>query len=196
MKTDEALALIRLETDLNRKNLRVATLVSELFRAAGADPVIVGGSAVEVYTEGRYVSGDVDICFTGVRLPSPRSREDVMSAIGKSKGVRQWSVDGVLVDVLGAVETTARTPFQEIGSLKLIQIEDLIAERILVATQPHRSPERLAVAKTLLSAALSGLIAVDMEELNRVAASPDYEVSADLDRLSAEIKRTNRLLPP
>ncbi len=191
MKTAETLALIRAETDSNRKNLLVATLVSDLFRAAGADPVIVGGSAVEVYTEGRYVSGDVDICFTGARLPSPRNREDVMSSIGKSLGVRQWSVDGVMVDVLGAVETTARTPFQEIGGLKLIQIEDLIAERILVATQPHRSAERLAVAKTLLTAALAGLISIDMQELNRVAASPDYEVSAELNRLSAEIKLTH-----
>jgi hypothetical protein len=69
---DARLADIRAEQDQNRKNLLVAEIVCEFFRHAGADPVIVGGSAVEFYTEGTYVSGDVDIRFNGPRLPSPR----------------------------------------------------------------------------------------------------------------------------
>jgi len=35
------LAAIRVKKDQNRKNLRVAEIVSELFRAAGTDPIIV-----------------------------------------------------------------------------------------------------------------------------------------------------------
>ncbi len=178
---------IRAEADPNRKNLKVAELVSELFREIGCDPVIVGDSAVEFYTEGRYVSGDVDICQAGVRLPTPREREELMSRIGTPLGVRKWEVCGIYVDLLGWVETSTRTPYQEIGKLKLIQIEDLIAERILVATVPTRNEERLNVARLLLGVALSGSVETDFQELEKVAASSDYQVTDELHALMAEI---------
>ena len=98
---DTSLAAIRREDDPNRKNLRVAELVSRCFREIGCEPVVVGGSAVEFYTDGRYVSGDVDLCFTGSRLPTPREREEIMGRLGRPLGVRRCEVAGVLVDVLG-----------------------------------------------------------------------------------------------
>lgn len=189
------LAAIRAEQDPNRKNLRVAEIVSELFRENGADPVIVGGSAVEFYTDGTYVSGDVDVCFSGPRLPSPRERESILANIGISLGTRTWQVADVLVDLLGSVETSAQTPFQRVGELKLIQIEDLIAERILIATVPQFDQERWDVAKALLSVALKGLVEYDRTELERVADSPAYRVGAELRRLIDEIEQEseNRL---
>ena len=179
---------IREETDANRKNLKVATLVSELFREVGCDPVVVGGSAVEFYSDGKYVSGDVDICQAGSRLPTPREREEIMSRIGTPLGIRKWDVCGVMVDLLGWVETTARTPYREIGPLKLIQIEDLIAERILVATVPALDEQRLNVARTLLAVAVSGAVETDFQELERVANSPDYRIGESLQMLLAELK--------
>ena len=187
-EVETILAAIRAEPDANRKNLRVAALVSDCFRRAGVDPVIVGGSAVEFYTDGQYASGDVDICFTGPRVPTPRQREEIMAPLGKSHGIRRWEVAGVLVDVFGAVETTARTRFQEIGPVKLIQVEDLLAERILVAVYPQYSAEREAVARTLLAAILSGRIDVDAAEMQRVAESPDYGIMDELRRLTAEVQ--------
>ena len=65
MTADEiaaALTLVREETDLNSKSLLLAGLVSELFRERGFEPVVVGGSAIEFYTDGAYMSGDTDIC--------------------------------------------------------------------------------------------------------------------------------------
>lgn len=183
------LAAIRAEKDPNRKNLRVAELVSQLFRETGADPVIVGGSAVEFYTDGTYVSGDVDVCFNGPRFPSPRERESVLASIGVSLGVRTWRIADVLVDLLGSVETMARTRFQQIGELKLIQIEDLIAERILIATVPQPDNERRKVAKLLLAVALKGLIEYDRSELERVANSPAYDIGGELRSLIDEIER-------
>ncbi len=182
------LAAIRAETDQNRKNLLVAEIVSELFRRVGTDPVIVGGSAVEFYTDGAYVSADVDVCFAGARLPSPRERESVLAKVGTSLSLRTWQVADVVVDLLGAVETSARTPFQKLGDLSLIQIEDLIAERILVATIPRFDRERWQVAKVLLAVALKQMIAFDRAELERIANSPDYRVGAELLRLIDEIE--------
>lgn len=180
------LAAIAAEQDQNRKNLLVAELVSELFRETGADPVIVGGSAVEFYSDGTYVSGDVDVCFSGAKLPTPRERESVLANVGTSLGLRTWQVADVLVDLLGSVETAARTPFQQIGALKLIQLEDLIAERILIATVPQFDQQRWQVAKLLLSLALRNIIECDRVELMRVADSPAYRISAELRRLIDE----------
>jgi hypothetical protein len=182
------LEIIGGETNASSKNLKVAELVSELFREIGCDPVIVGGSAVEFYTEGFYVSGDVDICQTGERLPTPREREELMSQVGRPLGIRKWEVCGVLVDLLGWVETTSTAPFQQVGKLKLIQIEDLIAERILVATVPTRNEERLSVARALLAVAIAGEVEINFQELERVAKSPDYRVSEELHTLIEELK--------
>lgn len=67
-----ALAVIRDEADLNSKSLLLAGLVSELFRERGFEPVVVGGSAIEFYTDGAYMSGDTDISWTGWSMPSPK----------------------------------------------------------------------------------------------------------------------------
>jgi hypothetical protein len=182
------LAAIQAEQDQNRKNLRVAELVSQLFRENGADPVIVGGSAVEFYTDGTYVSGDVDVCFNGPQLPTPRQRESLLAPIGTSLGVRTWRVADVLVDLLGRVESEARTPFQQLGDLKLIQIEDLIAERILIAAVPQFDEQRWKVAKLLLSVALTSAVQCDRTELERIANSPAYRIGPELARLIDEIE--------
>lgn len=184
----ERLEAIRREPDQSRKNLLVAEVVSEQFRAIGAEPVIVGGSAVEFYTDGAYVSGDVDVCFDGARMPAPRERETVLTAAGEPISIRTWNVAGVIVDLLGRLETSARSPLQRLAGVSLIQIEDLIAERILIATVPRLDADRWQVAKILLSAGWNNLVALDREELLRVARSPDYRVGEELDRMIREIE--------
>lgn len=179
---------IRKETDQNRKNLLVAEVVSELLRGIGTEPVVVGGSAVEFYTDGEYVSGDVDICFDGARLPTPRERETILTAAGESVSMRCWNIAGVIVDLLGRLETSARGPLQQLGELRLIQIEDLIAERILVATVPQFDPARWQVAKILLAAGWKNFVALDRTELQRIAESPDYRVAEELRRMIAELE--------
>jgi len=179
---------IRAETDQNRKNLLVAEVVSELFGALGLEPVIVGGSAVEFYTEGTYVSGDVDVCFNGARLPTPRERETALAAVGKPVSLRSWNIEGVLVDLLGRLETSARGPLQRLGKINLIQIEDLIAERILVATVPRFDAERWRIAKVLLAVGWKNLVALDRNELQRIAESSAYRVGEELQRMIREIE--------
>ena len=184
---ESQLAAIRAEVDTNRKNVLVAALISGLFREAGFDPVIVGGSAVEIYTDGQYVSGDVDVCFAGAKLPTPRQREEIMARVSRPLTSRKWDVHGVMVELLGFVETTARTPFQTIGAVKVIQIEDLIAERLLTATYPQPNPEYGKVVRVLLGAILRGDVSADRAELERVADSPDYLVGKDLRCLLEEL---------
>jgi hypothetical protein len=177
------------ETDQNRKNLLVAEVVSELFRAAGAEPVIVGGSAVEFYTDGAYLSGDVDVCFDGPRIPGPRDRGTILTPAGEPISIRSWKIAGVIVDLLGRLETSARGPLQRLGSINLIQIEDLIAERLLIATVPQFDAARWQVAKVLLATGWKNLVTLDRDELRRIARSPDYRVGDELEKMIQEIER-------
>jgi len=53
---DAALSDIVGEQDPTVKNLKLASLCSEVFRERGIELVVVGGSAIEFYTEGAYTS--------------------------------------------------------------------------------------------------------------------------------------------
>jgi hypothetical protein len=61
-KIPKALADIQSTQDLLEKAMKLSGLVTTVFKEAGWDLVVVGGSAVEFYTEGAYMSGDVDFC--------------------------------------------------------------------------------------------------------------------------------------
>jgi hypothetical protein len=78
---ESALAIVRQETDLSAKSLLLAGVVSELFRERGFEPVVVGGSAIEFYTDGAYMSGDTDICWAGWPIPSAEQQEEIMRQI-------------------------------------------------------------------------------------------------------------------
>jgi hypothetical protein len=52
-----ALADISADADPTRKAAKLASLCSGLFRERGIELVVVGGSAIELLTEGAYASG-------------------------------------------------------------------------------------------------------------------------------------------
>ena len=62
--TQEAIAAAKADIeatdDLLARAMKLAGLVTTLFAARGFPLVVVGGSAVEFYTEGGYMSGDID----------------------------------------------------------------------------------------------------------------------------------------
>jgi len=70
-----ALDDITAEVDPTLKHLKLASLISAGSRERGIELVVVGGSAIEFYTEGAYVSGDLDLCLISpTRLESTRSQ--------------------------------------------------------------------------------------------------------------------------
>lgn len=93
--------------------------------------ILVGGSAIEIYTDGEYVSEDVDM--VGERASLARSLE----GWGFIKEGRLWSrrdlelwVDAVGGSYSGNREKlrTFSTPF---GRVQLASVEDLIAKRLI-----------------------------------------------------------------
>ena len=81
-------ALREIENDGNllEKSLKLAGLVTRVFREAGCTVVVVGGAAVEFYTEGAYMSGDIDLCRCTLAPISLRKTQDIMAQLGATGG--------------------------------------------------------------------------------------------------------------
>ena len=180
------------ETDLCQRALLVAMLVAGRFRDLGYETAVVGGSAIEFYTSGDYMSGDVDLAFVGKIRPEPRTIAEALAPLGEAAGtIRTFKIGGIFVDILGELDTWADTPLRELRGedsdlVRLIQPEDLLPHRLLVATYPTEQPLAMQAARKLLAVCLRGEVQVDWVEMRRVAALPAYGVAEALTRLLGE----------
>ncbi|MCP5519367.1 MAG: hypothetical protein H7A45_19155 [Verrucomicrobiales bacterium] len=185
-----ALADITSEQDPTFKHLKLASVVSAVFREKGVELVVVGGSAIEIYTEGAYVSGDLDLCVIASTVElSARTRQILMAPFEARGGPRSWQVAGAYVDLLAGFENLATTPLRRIegpwGTVVLCPIEELIVERVLVSHYPGDYPPARECARKLLAAALLDEVETDWAEVRRLANAPAYanwpEVKALID---------------
>jgi hypothetical protein len=186
-----ALSEITAETDATLKSLRLASLCSAVFREAGVEVVVVGGSAIEFYTEGAYTSGDLDLCLISPGSLPLRRRQELMGQLQAEGGPRSWRVAGLFVDLLGQVESFARTQSRQLdgpyGIVEVFPPEDLLVERVLVSTYPSPNSEARDCARKLLAVVLRGQLEMDWPEVRRLAALPEYDNLADCERLVAEV---------
>jgi hypothetical protein len=144
-KIKSALADITAEQDPTLKSAKLASLVSALWAERGVELVVVGGSAIEILTEGTYASGDLDLRHASKATLTVRERQEVMSLLGAKGGPRNWQVAGMYLDLLGPVESFARTPYRRVegpyGSFLVMKPEDLLVERVLNVLLPWREPD-------------------------------------------------------
>ena len=149
------------------------------------------GDAVEVYTEGAYMSGDIDLCRSTLAPISLRKAQDIMAQLGATGGPRSWKVAGLFVDLLGLLENEARTPLRTVqtpyGPVSLMPVELALVERVLPAYYPRPDAEARDVARKLMAACLSGVMPVDWNEVARLAALPAFDIARELDELRREV---------
>lgn len=125
MELDRILAL----GDGPTKTAALAAWVQGLF-PQGAVPILVGGAAVELYTGGAYVTGDLD--FLG-RVPAPVAR--ALAGAGFTRRGRHWVHEPGQVflefpgDALGEGEEAVRL---RVGRYEVVTIrpEDALADRL------------------------------------------------------------------
>ena len=190
------------------QRLRLIGTLTRLFRERGWDLVVVGGSAVEFYTEGQYVSGDIDVCRRSGQRPIPPAIErEVMQSLGAtSTGTRrQWKLGDVFIDLLGEVETAPGPVFRELetpeGPIRLMPAEAVLVERVCVA-QAQRPPQAstLAVARKMAVAAVAMGADFDWPKAYALAGSRDYDVEQPLRALVAGLgtgqRKVRRKTPP
>lgn len=185
-----AVAEISSTDDLLERALKLAGLLTTIFSGKGFPLVVVGGSAVEFYTEGGYMSGDIDLCRTSLKAIPPRLMQEVISDLGGEGVARSWRVCGLYVDMLGFLESETVLPFRELetpyGTIRMIPPELALVERVLVAYFPH-SEEALVTARKMMAAALDDP-AFNWDEARRLAALPSFGVAQEFEALRGEVE--------
>jgi len=120
---------------------RILNFGALLARESGSEVVIVGGSAIEVYTEGGYHSGDIDL-----RGDKPAVHR-VLARWGFRDQGRLWTHDDwkLAVDLVGDRysgdpyrATQVETPC---GPMRLAAVEELLVKRLARAKHWPGPPE-------------------------------------------------------
>ena len=178
--------------DLLERALKLSGLVSTVFAQAGWPLMVVGGSAVEFYTEGAYMSGDIDFCRCRLQPIPLRLAQELMGRLGAAGGPRSWKVGGLFVDLLGLLENESVSPARELqtpyGTVRVVPPELLLVERVLSATYPLRDAAMYDTAKKIMAAGLAGDAPFDWDEVCRLAALPSFGVSAEVNALRREVE--------
>ncbi|MCQ2390174.1 MAG: hypothetical protein MJ240_02020 [Kiritimatiellae bacterium] len=184
---DSARADIESTTDLLERAMKLSGLLTTFFQERGFPLVVVGGSAVEFYTEGGYMSGDIDFCRKTLKSVPPRLIQEIAESLGGRGLGRNWLICGLYVDFLGLLESETlrperivRTPY---GEVRILPPELALVERILFAEQDG---ECVPSARQMMAAALKDA-AFDWKEAERLANLPDFKVLPALQALKEEI---------
>jgi hypothetical protein len=190
-KIKSALADVTAEQDPTLKSAKLASLCSALWAERGVELVVVGGSAIEILTEGAYTSGDLDLCHVNAANLPIRQRQEIMGLLGAKGGPRNWQVAGMYLDLLGPAESFAHTPFRRIqapyGSFLVMKPEDLLVERILISYYPETNPTARDCAKKFIAVILDGGVAVNWDEVRRLANLPEYRNISECVKLVKEV---------
>jgi hypothetical protein len=169
------------------RSMKLAGIVTALFKKRGIPLVVVGGSAVEFYTAGGYMSGDIDFCRRSLKGPSLRLIKDILEPLGGKCVGRNWLVCGIFVDMLGIVETETYKDFSVVetpyGEVFMIPPELALVERVFYSLD---SDECVASAKQMMAAALNDKN-FDWQEAERLAGLPDFGVLIELRRMKEEL---------
>ena len=190
-KIKSALADITAEKDPTLKSAKLASLCSALWAERGVELVVVGGSAIEILTEGAYASGDLDMCHTTPATLSLAQRNEIMGLLGAKGGPRNWQVAGMYLDLLGPAESFAHTPFRRVeapyGSFLLMKPEDLLVERVFVSFYKGENKAARDCAKILAAVALRKEIEMNWDEVRRLANLPEYRNLTECTKLVKEV---------
>ena len=189
--TDDEIALARADieatADLLARAMKLSGLVTTLFQERGFSLVVVGGSAVEFYTEGGYMSGDIDFCRKTLKSVPPRLMQEIAERLGGRGLGRNWLICGLYVDLLGLLESETtlserivKTPY---GDVRIVPPELALVERILFAEQ---DAECVLSARQMMVAALKDEV-FDWAEAERLADLPDFKVLSQLKALRKEL---------
>lgn len=113
-----------------KQKIAVASVIAEALRSVGQDPILVGGAAVEFYTQGEYSTADIDmVTFGGPKVVQ------MMSELGferKGKDFVHPTLD-LYVEFPGeSLGPTQKYDIVQLDqrSLKVISTEDLIIDRL------------------------------------------------------------------
>jgi hypothetical protein len=114
------------------RGARIAAIISEAFKEAGTESVLVGGAAVAFYTNGDYTTHDIDMIAT----VTPECRA-LMTSLGfenRGKDYINKKLNIYIEFPNDRIGPTERYNILKVDQfeLKIISLEDLIADRLCV----------------------------------------------------------------
>ncbi len=116
--------------DRKRRALSISSVLEKALSKYDLHPILVGGAAVEIYTNGLYTSGDLDYV-----LPHSSELKQVMCELGFEKEGRLFIHPKLQLIVefpsssLGKDESYEKIDFEGI-SVRIISKEDLLIDRL------------------------------------------------------------------
>ncbi len=132
---EEVAQVLRSQQDAATRHLYFCALLSREAGELVAPVIVVGGSAIEIYTKGELVSGDIDL--VGNRAALAR----ILESWGFARQDREWfskewriAVD-LVSDLSGLTgsRTRVRTIVTPYGPVQLAAVEDLMIKRLVSA---------------------------------------------------------------
>lgn len=170
--------LSNIEDPVKKRAVFIGILSNEIVRRGGKPPIIVGGEAVELYTQGSYTTGDIDI-------KSPKTiTEDILKEWGFDKRERSWSYTSldIYVDWLGesldegsdAEKRVINLKIADKYEVRIVSIEDLIIDR-LNAYKWWKDEDSLMWAKVLVQVKAKMNESLDLDYLNKRAKDEEIE---------------------
>ena len=170
--------LSAIEDPVKRRAFFVALLSQRIVEQGAPMPIVVGGEALEIYTQGNYTTGDIDL---------KASYDEMATALiemGFRKRGRAFYNEqlDIYVDWLGASldegdEAERRTVMVELDEghcVRLLSIEDLIMDRLNAAKWWKDSDSRMWAGLLVKIKEETGG-ALDMDYLRRRAARDEVE---------------------
>ena len=167
-------AILALDRRLDR-TAALAWWVQSLYPDKTVQPILVGGAAMELLTDGAYITADLD--FVGI-VPPPVASDLRKAEFGRLG--RHWLHDKESVSIIfqgEALRSGERASEQAFGEYRvfLISPEDLLVDRL--AQWWHRESPTHGVQAYLLYHAKHG--PMDVEHLRKRAAAESVEPALD-----------------
>jgi hypothetical protein len=122
--------ILRNEARPDRRQLYFGALLQRELGEDASAVIIVGGSAIEIYSRGGYASGDLDLVGERARIAP------ILDSWGFKRGGRLWQQSEwkLSVGLVGTEYTgdasKARTIVTPWGPVRLAALEDLIIKRL------------------------------------------------------------------
>ena len=155
--------------------------------AVYAQPILVGGGAVEFYTTGGYATQDVDLVVF-----DPQPVEAVLAASGFIKVDRYWHAADcdLLVELPGKTLTHAPGAYERVvavttslGVAHVIGLEDILISRLYAGISENRRND----LKWAREMALLHCARLDWQALEQLASSNGPAVVAAVQHLRQEL---------
>jgi predicted nucleotidyltransferase len=116
--------------DRAERGARLAAVLTEALRPTGREPILVGGAAVEFYTQGAYTTSDIDMVTDGGKDLAQVMKDLGFEKIGKDFVDRKNKVYVEFPSSTLKASERARTVRAGNRTFRIISLEDLIVDRL------------------------------------------------------------------